>query len=469
MVNYTRKKGGKYIAQGTYGCVFGKPPLKCIDEKERSSEDEVSKLMDNYAAKDEMKEGEKWNAIDPTQQFSLTSSKKCEIDVGNIKAENNFNKCSVDYGDEMKDRVLVFYKNGGPDLHKLRPLSANYEKIFSGFQNLFDGLAIAHKNNLVHTDIKPPNILTGNEDIHLRFIDFGLSFDVSDIQYIDEMYTENPTFYPYWPFDIGSFISSGDLKMKWKLKHRYHIFNKKYSADHIGVGISSFNIPFDTLYNIYKEVDFKDLKTIFKKLDVFSMGVTLIEIMRQYFSHCPFQLADGSYYLVYLNGRTGYFSRFTTLKDKKWLSDKQHDYQIYLYENVTTPLMNFISHCIDYNVNTRYTAEEAANEYRKLLPIFKTHLKQDELRKGLAGLDILNEANDLPLILTPVKSSAKKNSPVKSNHKNNSVKPFSAKSNHKNNSVKKYSAKSNHKNNSSKKKTHGMVLRSKRKVKQFIN
>jgi hypothetical protein len=107
--------------------------------------------------------------------------------------------------------------------------------------------------------------------------------------------------------------------------------------------------------------------------------------------------------LFYYNHKTDNYSRFETLASKKWLSDKQLEYQQYLLKNVTQPLIEFIDHCVDYNPNTRYNAQQAADEYRKLLPIFKEHLKQNEIHKGLAGLHILNEANDLPIIPTPVK------------------------------------------------------------------
>ena len=65
-------------------------------------------------------------------------------------------------------------------------------------------------------------------------------------------------------------------------------------------------------------------------------------------------------------------------------------------------------YAVDYNPNTRYNAKQAADEYKKLLPIFKEHLKQNEIRKGLAGLEILNEENDLPMIPTPMKEPTPK-------------------------------------------------------------
>ena len=406
MVNYTRKKnqrskrGGKYIAEGTYGCVFGEPPLKCKDEDSRQSDSIASKLMNYYDAKAEFEESAKWREIDKIQEFSLSATKMCDVDESNIKPSNNLGECGVKY---KGPRYLVLYKNGGKDLYKLKPLSDNYEKIFSGFQNLFDGLVIAHSKNLVHTDIKPPNILSGEKEIKLRFIDFGLSFEIKNLKYINSVYTDNTTYYPYWPFELGCFDEKGGLKSENTVRRRFLSFNTKYSADYVDCGLTKFQIPFETIDDIYKKTNFKDFKTVFEKVDVFSMGITLIDLLKNYFHHYPFQHTDGKNYLFYYNPRKDSYSRFETLASKKWLSDKQLEYQQYLLKNVTEPLIDFINHCVDYNPNTRYNAVQAADEYKKLLPIFKEHLKQNDIRKGLTGLEILNEANDLPIIPTPVK------------------------------------------------------------------
>ena len=429
MVNYTRKKnqrskrGGKYIAEGTYGCVFGEPPLKCKDEDSRKSGSVVSKLMRYIDAKAEFEESAKWREIDKEQVFSLSATKMCEVDETNIKPSNNLGECGVKYKnpDNSPDdpRYLIIYKNGGKDLDKLKPLSDNYEKIFSGFQNLFDGLVIAHSKNLVHTDIKPPNILSGEKDIYLRFIDFGLSFEIKNLKKINSMYSKNEIYYPYWPFELGCFDEKGNLKSENDVRKRFLLFNTRFSGEYVHCGLTNFKIPFETIDDIYQKTNFKDFKTIFEKVDVFSMGITLIDLLKKYFNHHPFQHTDGKNALIYYNYKTDSYSRFETLASKKWLNDKQLDYQNYLLKNVTQPLIEFIDHCVDYNPNTRYNAKQAADEYRKLLPIFKTHLKQNEIRKGLAGLHILNEANDLPIIPTPVKEPEPAPEPAPTNKANN--------------------------------------------------
>lgn len=50
-----RYRGGKFIDQGAYGCVFGEPPLQCKGETSRRSSGQISKLMTKTAATDEAK------------------------------------------------------------------------------------------------------------------------------------------------------------------------------------------------------------------------------------------------------------------------------------------------------------------------------------------------------------------------------------------------------------------------------
>ena len=71
------KKGGKYIAEGTYGCVFGNPPLKCLKQDKRKGNEFVSKLMSIQENRIEIIEAQKWNRIDPMQTFSITPSLSC--------------------------------------------------------------------------------------------------------------------------------------------------------------------------------------------------------------------------------------------------------------------------------------------------------------------------------------------------------------------------------------------------------
>ena len=404
MVYLTRKKGGKYIASGTYGCVFGKPPLKCIEDAKRLEENVISKLMDSDSADKEYYESERWRAIDPEQKFSLYAFKKCEFDNTNIKPENNFKKCDKSQGRD----TLLFYKNGGFDLDKLKPEAKLYKYLFKAFQPLLDGLVKAHEINLVHTDIKKGNILAElkKDKIHLRFIDFGLSFNTADYGTLPEymnasMYTENNTFYPYWPFEFGCINTDGTLKSSADIIKRYIKYNNKLENQSSYIGLPKINISNSKIIIIYKNTNFKNFRTIFEKVDVYSIGVLLSELLYQYFSHSIVQLMNGKYVIYYYDRKSHNYSSFYKLKDRKYLTDKQCDIHLEIYENLSKPLVEFIEMCSHIDPNIRYTAKQAAEHYRTLLPLFDTYLDTEKIESGLENQKILDVNPEFLYIKTP--------------------------------------------------------------------
>ena len=91
------KKGGKYIAEGSYGCVFGAPPLKCKNENTRKNNSYISKLQNVNPTQIEYLEDKEWRNIDPHNKFSLTPTKLCDYNNSNVKPTNEMDKCSVKY------------------------------------------------------------------------------------------------------------------------------------------------------------------------------------------------------------------------------------------------------------------------------------------------------------------------------------------------------------------------------------
>jgi serine/threonine protein kinase len=417
MVSYTRKKKGcKYIAQGTYGCVFGNPPLKCVEDDSRSKEPVITKLMDKNAADSEFRETDMWRKIDPTQDFSLTPIKMCKFDKKNIRPENNYKKCSVKYYDEQK--YLITYPNGGPDLEKLKPKAEYYIGLLKGILNLFEGLVKSHENDIVHTDIKPSNILFGYNEIHLRFIDFGLSLNVKDRKYYDipndQLYT-NPVFaYPYWPPELGCFDEYGNLFNLNSLKKYRFIedFNKEY---YNSVGLPDINLNYDQYYKMLSKNDFSKIGDEFKKVDVFSMGILLIYILRRWFSTELYTHTDYKELgLYFINKKTDDFSTFIRLNQKKWMSEEKAKYHTELYENITNYLFeNVIKGCIDINPATRYDIKTAAQKYKEFLNLdLEKYLNKDSVIKNFTGLNILNESMPASKIRTPTPKVATPKEPT---------------------------------------------------------
>jgi serine/threonine protein kinase len=427
MAYYTRKKGGKYIARGTYGCVFG-PPLKCKEDVERMDNTHISKLMQNSNAEDEYKESKSiWYKIDPTQKFSLSAIKICELDKSNLKASNEFEKCE----DTNTRNALLIYKNGGLDLSKLKPHPKNYKPLFKEFLNLMKGLEIAHNNNVVHCDIKPSNIVAAikGDNIELRFIDYGLSKDVTNLKKYDYLFITNNTYYPYWPFEFGCFNEDGDVNSRYDIMNRLFIFNNERGESSQSYSLGTINLHPEKVYELIRNTDFNNIKNIYKGLDVYSMGVVLANLLYEYFSISIVSNPNGSYYPFYYNIKTETYVRYTSLDKKTNLTEDQIKFHINLLEHIINPIIKLIEYMTDVSPNKRYTIDKAIEYYEKIIPSFDIYLNSKDIAKGLDNQLILNKKPDIPYIETPSSVLRKKNETIKGsrNLKNNSKKNNSKK------------------------------------------
>jgi len=410
MVNYTRKKGGKYLGEGTYGCVFGDPPLKCKGDNERSTNDIVSKVMERKNAKKELIESDLWKKIDPEQDFSISAIKICSFDK-KYNSKNEPEKCLSKFKPMNRKKILnkkrdtlIFYKFGGLDLIKLKPHAKNYKAIFTAIHPLLKGLEKAHDNNIVHLDIKRDNIVSKieNNKIVLRFIDFGLSLNINALnpeRPYKSTYSRNDTFYPFWPPELGCFDNEGILEADWRIRCKLEEHNYMYNSE-----ISTiYNLPriqnrLSDVYNMYLDVDFKNYKKVLKSIDMYSIGVLLSSLLYSYFSH----VLDGSFNVFYHDSIIDRSSRFETLKSKKWIKDEQVDFHSKIYENISKPIAKLIESLCNIDPNKRITVSEAVKEYEKILPAFEKYLNSKEITEKLDDQNILNKTADIPHIETPI-------------------------------------------------------------------
>ena len=235
MINSKNMLGGRYIGEGTYGCIF-RPNLPCPGYG--PNEKYVSKIIKNDK---ETIDSEftnlhtKFNipSIDPDNKYFIVPIHKCEIDDINeddlkpsdqLLAKNRFNKgCSeeqisrkfqkelAESKDDRKKELLarlntvrtqLILPYGGEDISKIRKNDSpeskpNIDSIWPSYLNLIKGLVLLNKNNIIHRDIKSPNIVYN--DGTMKYIDMGLALKMSD-DYSDY----NTTPYLYWPADYMS-------------------------------------------------------------------------------------------------------------------------------------------------------------------------------------------------------------------------------------------------------------------------
>ena len=189
--NVKNLKGGRYLGSGTYGCIFH-PNLPCADFP--TNPNSVSKIIENKSLTEEwtlINDVYKLKSIDNRGDYLIFPNKKC--DITHIKPDDQLNRCDmIDRGlisgvsltediNRWYDHIIMPY--GDSDLWNLRASQRgsgtlpNIETQWSHHLNVLKAVYLLNSNNLVHRDIKGPNIVMHNEK--LKLIDFGLTTKIN--------------------------------------------------------------------------------------------------------------------------------------------------------------------------------------------------------------------------------------------------------------------------------------------------
>ena len=180
----TKKKGGKVIDSGGYGCVFS-PALKCSNNKERTNG--ISKL--SFVENSNIE----WNTLQNvkkllskipnyTDYFLLSNISTCIPDKLTAKDKDNFSKCmsleesgynANNINSNLNKFKIINMPFGGENLDSVINLKIlSFDKLNLLLQNLLlNGIIPMNKLKIYHFDIKSSNILY--KDGKIKIIDFG--------------------------------------------------------------------------------------------------------------------------------------------------------------------------------------------------------------------------------------------------------------------------------------------------------
>jgi serine/threonine protein kinase len=200
------QKGGKYIGSGAYGCVFN-PHLKCKEVNNKKQT--VGKVFENHEEyEEEFKVAEYiQKKVDPKNKFTIPLVGSCQ--VAYFRQTDNVKSCDlIQKGKKAEDYHQVMYKYAGKSLEdilknkKRTGTISSFLKIFKGFGPILQGIKTFQENSLVHSDIKPANIMMLKDKLYL--IDFGLlcKFDELFIKDRAGILVAN---YPYFPPEFKAF------------------------------------------------------------------------------------------------------------------------------------------------------------------------------------------------------------------------------------------------------------------------
>lgn len=374
-----KRKGGKFIGRGTYGCSF-RPALKCIGENS-VEQNSISKVLVIKNAEKEFKINELLTVIDPEQIFTLYPYKICKPVLYHSDKKDMDNKCDEflqvnhraiflkDGGDNLNDVFFRIPKNGFNKVHRA---------LFRALHNLFIGLEYLHSKNFVHLDIKAANVVCkitsgtelkffgfkiGKPTYLMKFIDFGFSGNV------DTVFSKKNTFeYVCWPFELR-FVKdkylNGTMLLETKDLNNYlnTVANSRlmyvpywlYKGSPILPSLDEYNTILKYLKTLEPGGKKEMRRDLLKKADVYALGLLL--------SNCYYQVTG-----IRKIGVNTYTDDSTLVKAKPSaaLSGRQH-------ELVTVPLYNLVDKMTEPDFRKRFNSTDALSEFRTVLQGIETY------------------------------------------------------------------------------------------------
>lgn len=250
------------IGEGSYGCVH-KPSIECTKTPSPGFkyDEHVSKIMKTKNAEEELKEFLIIHRIDPSEEYHLGIPILCkpkkdeEIrkDIKRCKSKHINN-----YENEEDMYSLLLFKYGGPDIKSFCSKYLNkfmetrkeekVNRILLEIHHLLKGLQVFRKNNIIHYDIKPQNILFNNKTGKMTYIDFGLTKTREDVLEMDEK-DENPIATMHWSYPLDTGFLNNKIYRGYRARNKVlRNIQKKQIVSLIVEGLSDnkSNIPITT-------------------------------------------------------------------------------------------------------------------------------------------------------------------------------------------------------------------------------
>lgn len=298
----------KYVMHGTYGCVF-KPSMSCKGDETNSSK--VSKVFseDDEAKSEKQIHKSIVDKVDPTNRFTVALFDYCNVKRSSFPS-SEFEKCDNIQDYYQQNFKQLVYEYGGKDLYTAAR-ECSFEELFVAFKRIFEGLCLLEKQEFLHNDIKPPNIVYNSLNKKMSLIDFGLITKFRDA-YHEKSNFKHTHPYAYYPPEYQAcayyfdnkihFINDIAKDKPYKTNLRYmdkfrdidtlirSHFLSMSSSHH--ADIDKFLKAWDSLETIKTNnfLDFIDAYSVSKKsfnnylsdfvnkIDVYMLGVTLYEI-----------------------------------------------------------------------------------------------------------------------------------------------------------------------------------------------
>jgi serine/threonine protein kinase len=363
------------VGEGGYGCVH-KPSLECetMPIPGFDYNDYVSKLMTSKNASTELKEFVTIGRVDPKNEYHLGKPILCKpkLDDEFKHAVAKCNKLSTNGAVTSNPNrfSLLILKDGGVDLQSLcdkkltKYLETNKEKKTDQFwlevHHLIKGLLFFKKNNIVHNDIKPQNILFNLEDGSMKYIDFGIMRSKEEI--IKTSATNNNGFGIFsWSFPLDCGFMEKNKFDEYAESKKKHLMKMELMAMIInGSKVNRYKFPLN------RPRAFKILFTYLNPENVVPDETTQIGYIKSFFDGFNALIEKNNYYQI-LERITDSIDVYGLGFSLQYIANcfKRHDA---IPLNNFLLLSSFLNKMYDFNPSTRVIdIETLLDEYENIL------------------------------------------------------------------------------------------------------
>jgi len=340
------------LGQGSYGCVI-KPSPPCekpiITFRTDNPKNVVAKIYTSLsstlqtAIKKEVEIGKILAKIDKNNEYYAIPIQLCKTSKNTLNTYKAFKKCE-DIQSTIQEFEMLTMEDEGLDMlevvtrykHKYNALLPSKYWILL-IKNILQGIELLNNNDIIHQDIKLPNIAYQNN--RLKLLDFGLAIDFNNVYTLNN----NRLTYYYFIHPFEYILISDYLKYKTYKKYTksvllqifknswYEYLNdygyKSYLSYKFFIPETDINTECDKM--ILKYISdptawFNDIQKYKNKIDIYAFGMTCVDIH------------------LYLD-----YSDLTNIEKDK-----------YIY---------FVKKIIEINPSKRFTVKEALKYYETVL------------------------------------------------------------------------------------------------------
>lgn len=301
----------RFLDEGAYGCIH-RPPLRCRAPSKMNYQGKVSKLISTEDAKKELNEYVLMDQADPERKFYLGKPETCPLSKEPVNV-TPIKKC------EMGTKVvsapdkyrLILMKDGGTNWQKFAAEMNSLPTTFTNRVRMEQFWIEAHRmmlgirtflaNDIVHHDVKAPNIVYDTKKKRMNFIDFGLmetkSRAMEECKHDDYEWNRNWWYFPFESILLNrSSYRNGVRGMDQETKARDFIQKHRMTDDWLTDFIEQTHVSGSEVEVLLQDfVDFlkessnvntskkydQFLSQYFDTLDIYGLGIACLHVLEK--------------------------------------------------------------------------------------------------------------------------------------------------------------------------------------------